>query len=168
MRCISLWQPWATAIALGYKRIETRSWAHSYKGEIAIHAAKNVTALLDGTPRDLCEELEELTSGERHFPVGMAAFPLGAVVAVAGVVDYVPTSLVDETDAPCWRGLLTDVEFLFGNYEPRRFGWIFENVCALRLPIPLRGQQGMWTLTPSEEKAVRYAAVEAARKECGR
>ena len=26
MNCISLWQPWATAIALGLKTIETRSW----------------------------------------------------------------------------------------------------------------------------------------------
>ena len=26
MKAISLWQPWASAIALGAKRIETRSW----------------------------------------------------------------------------------------------------------------------------------------------
>lgn len=26
MKCISLWQPWASAIACELKRIETRSW----------------------------------------------------------------------------------------------------------------------------------------------
>lgn len=40
MRCISLWQPWATLIAIGAKKIETRSWSTSYRGPLAIHAAK--------------------------------------------------------------------------------------------------------------------------------
>jgi hypothetical protein len=40
MNAISLWQPWATAIALGSKRIETRPWATAYRGPLAIHAAK--------------------------------------------------------------------------------------------------------------------------------
>lgn len=38
--CISLWQPWASALAIRSKRNETRSWATSYRGPIAIHAAK--------------------------------------------------------------------------------------------------------------------------------
>jgi len=40
MKALSLWQPWASAIALGSKRIETRGWATSYRGPLAIHAAK--------------------------------------------------------------------------------------------------------------------------------
>jgi len=40
MKAISLWEPWATAIAIGAKKIETRSWATSYRGPLAIHAAK--------------------------------------------------------------------------------------------------------------------------------
>ena len=40
MRALSLWQPWASGIALGAKRIETRSWSTPYRVPIAIHAAK--------------------------------------------------------------------------------------------------------------------------------
>ena len=40
MKAISFWQPWATAIAAGVKKIETRGWQTAYTGPLAIHAAK--------------------------------------------------------------------------------------------------------------------------------
>ena len=39
MKAITIWQPWASLLACGGKRFETRSWATSYRGPIAIHAA---------------------------------------------------------------------------------------------------------------------------------
>lgn len=42
MRAISLLQPWATLVALGAKRRETRSWPTRYRGPIAIHASKGM------------------------------------------------------------------------------------------------------------------------------
>lgn len=40
MKAISLWQPWATLVAIDAKRFETRSWKTNYRGLLAIHAAK--------------------------------------------------------------------------------------------------------------------------------
>lgn len=40
MKAISLWQPWASLVAVGAKKIETRSWATKYRGSLAIHATK--------------------------------------------------------------------------------------------------------------------------------
>jgi hypothetical protein len=40
IKCISLWQPWASLVAVGAKRIETRGWATAYRGRLGIHAAK--------------------------------------------------------------------------------------------------------------------------------
>lgn len=40
MKAISLTQPWATLVHLGAKRVETRSWYTSYRGQLVIHAAK--------------------------------------------------------------------------------------------------------------------------------
>lgn len=40
MKAITVWQPWASLLVSGRKRYETRSWATSYRGPIAIHAAK--------------------------------------------------------------------------------------------------------------------------------
>lgn len=150
MKCLSLHQPWATAIALGFKRIETRSWAHSWRGEIAIHAAKNTSALRDGTMTDL-SAMTDGAFGE-YLPGDPTLYPLGAVVAVARLVDCVPTSIIDDHER--WRGLRSDINEIYGNYMPGRFGWILENVRALREPFPLRGQQGLWTITREQADAV--------------
>src|SRR5690348_17556570 len=40
MKALTLTQPWASLVAIGAKRIETRSWSTSYRGPLAIHAAK--------------------------------------------------------------------------------------------------------------------------------
>ncbi len=45
MKALTLWQPWATLVAMEVKKIETRCWTTKYRGELAIHAAK-------GFPKD--------------------------------------------------------------------------------------------------------------------
>lgn len=40
IKCLSLWEPWATAMRLGLKRIETRHWFISHRGPLAIQASK--------------------------------------------------------------------------------------------------------------------------------
>jgi hypothetical protein len=40
MKAISLWQTWATPVAIGAKRFETRDWSTKHRGPIAIYAAK--------------------------------------------------------------------------------------------------------------------------------
>ncbi|KXG09931.1 hypothetical protein AT864_01491 [Anoxybacillus sp. P3H1B] len=42
MKAITIKQPWATLIALGEKKFETRSWKTNYRGKIAIHAGKTI------------------------------------------------------------------------------------------------------------------------------
>jgi len=48
---LSLTQPWASLMALGLKRIETRSWRPRYTGPIAIQAARG----FDQEDQLLCE-----------------------------------------------------------------------------------------------------------------
>ena len=40
MKCLSLWQPWASLVVIGAKRFETRSWPTNYRGPLLIHAAQ--------------------------------------------------------------------------------------------------------------------------------
>jgi hypothetical protein len=40
VKALSLWQPWASLIAVGAKRFETRSWQTSHRGPLLIHAAQ--------------------------------------------------------------------------------------------------------------------------------
>src|SRR3990167_7580632 len=40
MKALSIKQPWAWLVAVGYKDIENRSWATSYRGRFQIHAGQ--------------------------------------------------------------------------------------------------------------------------------
>jgi hypothetical protein len=42
MKVLTLSQPFATLVAIGAKKIETRSWSTKYRGPLAIHAAKTI------------------------------------------------------------------------------------------------------------------------------
>lgn len=63
MKAITLWQPWASLIAIGAKKYETRSWKTNYRGPIAIHAAKKdpckMPILVEPFETALNEELEK-------------------------------------------------------------------------------------------------------------
>lgn len=133
MKAISLWQPWASAIALGHKSIETRGWPTRHRGPIAIHAAKRWTA----------EEKEIARMFEaRYGMTGLADPPRGCIVAVATLVSVRPTEhLVDE---------ISEIEEMLGNYGPGRYGWMLEGVRKLDDPVPWRGMQGLFEVPDSE------------------
>jgi hypothetical protein len=40
MKVLTLAQPWATLVAIGAKKIETRSWPTNYRGPLAIQFAR--------------------------------------------------------------------------------------------------------------------------------
>lgn len=142
MKALSLWQPWASAIALGLKRIETRHWATSHRGLLAIHAAKRWTAEERWAAKNFacmfgCDALR-------------GDLPLGAIVAVA--------TLVDVRSSDSLRPTLSDDEEELGNYAPGRFGWMLAGIVALPAPIPTKGMQGLFDLTGETTSAVIAAA----------
>lgn len=124
---LSLWQPWASLVALGAKTIETRSWSTKYRGPLLIHAARREPEWgrfgdFDSEPFWRGEDLRhindcECADGEvdqrcgrrsRHRTVLTrnallyADLPLGAIVASCRLVDVVP--MIDacgtDVDAP--------------------------------------------------------------------
>ncbi len=138
MKAISLWQPWASAMARGVKTIETRHWETKYRGPLAIHAAKKH----DAEVRDAIETLLPLAKFLEE------ELPYGAVIATCRLVDCVQMKpyrlgrlglLPDQ-----YKGMLTDLESAFGNYEDSRWAWITEDMIALPTPIPFRGAQGFF------------------------
>ncbi len=54
MKTLTLTQPYASLIAFGAKRIETRTWATTYRGPLAIHAADGLDVAARATGTTVC------------------------------------------------------------------------------------------------------------------
>lgn len=151
MRALSLWQPWAGAVSVGIKRVETRSWSTPYRGPIAIHAAKRWSAEQARAALRLVSDIEGFNGLGNAGAVAVAAWvqsaeawPRGCVVAVAELTACVPADGID----------VADREGRWGDFTPGRFGWVLSAVQPLVRPYPLVGRQGLWTLSQEERDAV--------------
>jgi len=132
MKAITLYQPWASLLAKGPKRYETRSWKTSYRGWLAIHAALR----FDRIVTDACQRFErELAEMGYHLDLRP---PLGAVVAVANLIYCGETR--------CAVSLVADLQEVlpYGDYSPGRYVWIFSEMIPVEPPIAAVGRQGIW------------------------
>lgn len=137
MKALTLTQPWATLIAVGAKKIETRSWGTSHRGRIAIHAAKGFASI--GGKSGFAQQCE-VPSFRYGLVTANKPLPLGAFVATADLVDI---KMIDmKLRASVLARPTPEIEF--GDYGSGRFAWYLENIKALTTPIPCVGHLGLW------------------------
>ena len=166
MKALTLTQPWATLAAIGAKKIETRNWSTSYRGSLAIHAAKGygkggmkAHKALCGT-EPFCSVLS--AACERHYApysglkelVEHPFMPTGAIVAVCELAAIWPTTVRNGEACYCTRVdrrgghneyvIVDDQERAFGDYTPGRYAWLLADIRALPEPIPAKGALGLW------------------------
>lgn len=130
MRGLSLWEPWASAMAAGFKTIETRHWSTPYRGDLLICAAKkliNTEAL--GLPK-------ELRFMRLHH---------GCAVCVVELFDCIPVE-----NKP-----VGGLEEALGDYSAGRFAWLTRNLRPLKPPLRWWGKQSIWSLLPEQEQKIR-------------
>lgn len=143
MKVITLTQPWASLVAIGAKRIETRSWSTAYRGPLAIHAAKTP----DKTGAVVQAPFFSTLKAAGLDPMNL---PHGAIVAVCELRDCriigvelngIPTYAADDmiTAEPVW-----EPERSFGDYRAGRFAWVLTDIRRLPEPIPAKGALGLW------------------------
>ena len=152
MKALTMTQPWATLVAVGENSIETRSWGTSYRGSLAIHSAK-------GFPRDareLCGRSPYREGLRRHGYEDALSLPLGAVIAVAELVDVIKFTrgTLGDVRARAQKGEFPPHEADFGDFSPGRYGWFLEDVRALREPIPARGMLGLWEVSEDTQARI--------------
>ena len=167
MKTITLWQPWATFVAIDWKTIEARTHQR-FKGlvgqRIAIHAARKI---------------DRLSEWVEHVPPGrkvLDGFNLdtlidmscGTIVCTATVTAARWAPNVDFVEREEWNSKsLCEVA--------GKFCLFLEDVKPLKIRIPFRGRQGVFNvpdelikdyLTQSTQPpACRAYAPEGARRE---
>lgn len=185
MKAITLWQPWATLIALLIKLIETRGWKPpaSWIGQhIVIHAAKR-------PPREgKYGEFEVKTWPRRRLLPGETRqwklygpglgrgidLPLGAIVASCTLVDVVPIVGPLDEEGPIPHAVVVDSDGLalfyesdpfavgldaqlpYGDFTPGQFAWLLEDIKPTTERCPACWGEGLSGTRTFEPDGLRY------------
>lgn len=148
MKAIPVWQQWASLIAIGAKRVETRHYPAPPElvgQRIAIHATltRDHLAFADSGP--FRRRLEEARD-EGRLALVDGQLPLGAIVATV-VVDRCRRMTRESIAELTQRD---PDERAFGYYGPDRFAWVLRDLEALTTPAPARGDRGIYFEIPDE------------------
>jgi len=140
MKTISLWQPWATLVALKWKTIETRTHARFQslltQQRIAIHAAQKV----DGDLSPLFyENLPRMNTVQIENLFLFMEMCRGKVICTAKVVNTRWAPNVDFVEREEWnRQALCEVA---GKYL-----LFLDEIEPLKKMVPFRGRQGIFNV----------------------
>ena len=120
MKCLSVSQPFAELIILGKKTVELRKWNTNYRGELLIHA-----------PLKVRKEDAKRLKIDRKFVTG----------AIVGKVEIFDVKKYDSQ-----KQVKSDQKFHFAskNFHDRTYGFLLKNAKAFRVPIPYKGQLGLF------------------------
>lgn len=126
---LTLWQPWTEAILRGPKRVENRDWAppKSFWGKpLALHTAKKHDPWANGFIHALWPDFKNT---ER--------FPAGHIVGVV-TLTHATYHTQDQPVTDPWT---------FGPWV-----WHLADPVVLPLPIPTRGECGLWSIEYLKDK----------------
>ncbi len=164
MKAISILQPWASLVALGHKKIETRSWNTKYRGELLIHASmgkkKEGALLMNST---VCQKAIGNTFLSLEDHLWLNDLPFGAIIGKVNLEAVIQSENIDSSADPFQQSMLINSdrsrftsncatispqELAFGDYSPNRFGWLLSDPVLFENPIPCKGQLGIWNFDP--------------------
>ena len=146
IKVLTLWQPWATLLAHGFKLIETRPAVTSHVGVYLIHAAQARNRI----GREMAKQEPFKSALEAIGYQTYSGLPFGAIV---GSYDHQRcTRIVDThtepdpfTDDPNgWMFPPLSPELDFGDYTPGRYAWQGTGHSYLDKPLPYKNGQGYY------------------------
>jgi len=133
VKALSLYEPWATLIALGKKRFETRSWGTAYRGPLLICASKKSP----GVPYKMIPLLNRISLTVNEWNEGRA-------LAIADLIDVI--KMVEDNILTINDMVQGGNELAFGDFSPGRFAWRLENIRRFVNPPLVRGKQGLFNV----------------------
>lgn len=123
MKVLTIRQPWATLIMQGDKRFEFRSWQTKYRGELLIHAGKDI-------------DKEAVKRLEKYLPKDL---PLGKILGKVMLVDCIRMSPEFKEEL-----LKENSDIYTKSSFNENFGWQLENVQVFDVPIDAVGHLNLW------------------------
>lgn len=150
LKALTIHQPWNWLIAHGHKPVENREWRPP-KGTVGTRIALHAGKTLDHLAVDM------LRAENYPLPDG---YVLGAVEAVATIAGWVDDAR-QGARAATTHMLVIDAA-RDHNLYCGPIGWVLTDIVLLPEPVPCRGFQKLWTLTPDVDRAVREQLARSA------
>ena len=123
MKVITIKQPWATLITLGYKQYEFRTWQTKYRGPLLIHAGK-------GIDKTALKRFEDM-----HLN-----YPKGNIIAEVNLDDCI---LIDKK----FNEQLKGNSKVYGTDDKIGiYAWKLSNVKIINNNKNIKGQLGLWNI----------------------
>ncbi|MEG1306079.1 MAG: ASCH domain-containing protein, partial [Bacilli bacterium] len=129
MKVLSIRQPWASLIINGYKEYELRSWNTHYRGDVLIHACKNI----------------DKKQANRFSSLNLD-YPTGKIIGKVNITNCIKVTKDFERELVKKNNLVYD-------QNPYRSGYAFklEDVTKFKKEILASGQLGFWNYYKPEE-----------------
>ena len=120
MKCLSVSQPFADLIISGKKTIELRNWNTKFRGEFLIHSPLKIKI----------KDSKRLKINKKLVT--------GAIIGKAHLYDVKKYDSLKE--------IKLDQKFHFASkkFQTKTFGFMLKNAKPLRIPIPWKGQLGIF------------------------
>ena len=157
MRALTIYQPWATLVALGAKPYEFRKWRGVpglFGQRIAIHASvrKPRAAEIRAMRYEIGTGESSLGATAERILAGtpLSDYPLGAIVATATLGESIPPDQVRRM----YGGNDSDRD------EHYSWAWPMVDVRRVEPAIPIRGLQGFWDVGPDAHELIWHREVQ--------
>lgn len=136
MKVISVWQPFATLLAKGFKVYETRSWMPP-KSIIGQRIGIASTKVIRPDQRAFCEQEDFKFFYDRTGLPPLKEMPHGCLVGTAILerVELITEEFLEEISA---------AEMEYGWFQLGHYAWAMIDPVELAAPVPIRGQQGIY------------------------
>lgn len=135
MKTLTIKQPWASLIILGYKRFEFRSWQTKYRGDLLIHAGLGV-------------DNEAMKRLAKYLPDEL---PKGEIIGKVKLVDCIKMSPEFK------KTLLEENSDIYKNSVfKENYGWQMTNVEKFDEPIKAKGHLSLWEYDLEKEVQMEY------------
>jgi hypothetical protein len=153
LRVLSVRQPYAFAIAEGFKPIENRTRRTHYRGEIFLHAPKTLEkgVSIVRYSRDAARRLDEL-GGQLNFWDAIAACPSRfytppTTLALSAVIGTARITGCHQAGDGCGPACT-----VWG--QPDAWHWELADARPLTAAVPKKGALGLWKPTPGLVQSV--------------
>jgi len=134
MKAISLFEPWATLIALRLKKFETRSWPTAYRGPLLICASKKRPPL------------NKIIGILYRAGITWNDLSPGRAVAIVDLVTILRTDDIVIQGKGIDQNWPQGDELYFGDFSPNRHVWKLQNIRRFVNPPYIMGRQGIFNV----------------------